>query len=295
MAQDQNKSCPSTKKIVWIQQVAVDPEFGIDVPTEIRFLNGDVMTCLMTLEDWSDRGKVEPYSCSYAFSFYSYSEKVNELFQNTIRAQLLQEDEVDAVKVFHEHDSPKWYWSFLDMVKGGTFRIYASLGTLALLAIAMLIVSPSSSTCQKISQCRKFLHKVRTVMLPGAGKPSGRSFMKWHAINDGVSTNVSLVSQICEYCKEYSRMSGDLPFRTSEIEDVEYLIDPWGRPYNADFLDNFSDKEIKRLLADLTVNGIVMWSSGPNGINEHGTGDDVLELPKRKGGALFGLFPKVAE
>ena len=34
------------------QQAATDAEFGIDVPTEIRFIKGDDVLCLMTLEDW---------------------------------------------------------------------------------------------------------------------------------------------------------------------------------------------------------------------------------------------------
>ena len=72
------------------QQDATDPEFGIDVPTEIRFIKGDDVLCLMTLEDWSDIGKVEPYSCSYTFSFYSYREKVHALINDSIVAQLSQ-------------------------------------------------------------------------------------------------------------------------------------------------------------------------------------------------------------
>lgn len=33
------------------KQAASDPEFGIDVPTEIRFMKGTSILCLMTLED----------------------------------------------------------------------------------------------------------------------------------------------------------------------------------------------------------------------------------------------------
>ena len=39
-------------------QTAIDSEFGIDVPTEILFLQDDNLLCLMSLEDWSDIGNV---------------------------------------------------------------------------------------------------------------------------------------------------------------------------------------------------------------------------------------------
>lgn len=47
-----------------------DSEFEENTPSEITFLKGGVPICLMMLEDWSDIGKIEPYTASYTYSFY---------------------------------------------------------------------------------------------------------------------------------------------------------------------------------------------------------------------------------
>jgi len=121
------------------QQAATDPEFGIDVPTEIRFIKGDDVLCLMTLEDWSDIGKVEPYSCSYTFSFYSYQGKVDALINDSIVAQLSQEEGVFEVKTIHESASTRWCWPILNTIKSENFLIYVGLGVLILFALVMTL------------------------------------------------------------------------------------------------------------------------------------------------------------
>ena len=121
------------------QQAATDPEFGIDVPTEIRFIKGDDVLCLMTLEDWSDIGKVEPYSCSYTFSFYSYQEEVDALINDSIVAQLSQECGVCEVKTIHESPTPKWYWPVFNTIKSEDFLFYVWFGVLLLFALVMTL------------------------------------------------------------------------------------------------------------------------------------------------------------
>ena len=121
------------------QQAATDPEFGIDLPTEIRFIKGDAVLCLMTFEDWSDIGKVEPYSCSYTFSFYSYEEKVDALIKDSIVAQLSQEENVCEVKTIQESTSPKWYWPILNTIKSEDFLVYVGFSVLILFALVMIL------------------------------------------------------------------------------------------------------------------------------------------------------------
>jgi len=94
------------------QQTEKDLEFGIDVPTEIRFLRDGRLLCLTSLEDWSDIGKPEPYSLSYTFSFYSYEKEIDESINNSIAAQLSQDEEVGGFRTFQECNSPKWYLSY---------------------------------------------------------------------------------------------------------------------------------------------------------------------------------------
>lgn len=121
------------------QQAATDPEFGIDAPTEIRFIKGDSVLCFMTLEDWSDIGRIEPYSCSYTFSFYSYEKSVDALINDSIATQLSQEEAVAEVKTINELVSPKWYWPILNTIKSENFLIYVGLSVLVLFAIAMIL------------------------------------------------------------------------------------------------------------------------------------------------------------
>ena len=46
-------------------------------------------------------------------------------------------------------------------------------------------------------------------------------------------------------------------------------------------LDNLHNNKIRQAFVSLNADGIVMWSSGPNGIDERGEGDDIFELPQK--------------
>lgn len=120
------------------KQAASDPEFGMDVPTEIRFMKGTSILCLMTLEDWSDIGKVEPYSCSYTFSFYSYEKEIDESINGSIKAQLSNEEEVGEIRTAQECTSPQWYWSIFAMIKSDKFLICVGLSVLVVIALVMI-------------------------------------------------------------------------------------------------------------------------------------------------------------
>ncbi len=259
-----------------------DSEFEENTPSEITFLKGGVPICLMMLEDWSDIGKIEPYAASYTYSFYCCDANMDMMISKAIKVQLSEEDEVGEICKYQEAPTPKWYWHLLDLIKGDTFFICAGFIVLALFAIVMIIVSPSPSTYNKMEQSRRFLQKVRIVLLAADKKIMDKPFVEWRMTQGIASTNDSLAVQICKYCKEYLRLSGRKPFITCEIVGSEVLVDPWGNPYNAEILDNLRSDKIRRAFANLNADGIVMWSSGPNGINEGGEGDDIFEQPSSK-------------
>jgi hypothetical protein len=50
------------------------------------------------------------------------------------------------------------------------------------------------------------------------------------------------------------------------------LLDPWGRPFRVSV--TFADSNTKRLTEPRTAR-LAIWSIGPNGIDEAGTGDDI--------------------
>lgn len=107
-------------------------------------------------------------------------------------------------------------------------------------------------------------------------------FLDWQRVRGRIQAQEPLAAQVCAYCKEYMKRGKGVIFKTRNVVGVELLIDPWGRPYNVDMLSRFADDEIKEGLKDYTIGGMVVWSSGPNGINEYGDGDDILEQPKSK-------------
>lgn len=48
--------------------------------------------------------------------------------------------------------------------------------------------------------------------------------------------------------------------------------DPWGHDYNAIVADEFALIRFGRI----SGGNIIIWSSGPNGVNENGRGDDIV-------------------
>ena len=120
-------------------QTAIDSEFGIDVPTEIRFLQDDNLLCLMSLEDRSDIGNVEPYSSSYTFSFYSYENGIDKAVNDSIKAQLSQEEEAVEIRTAQECTSPKWYWPLFAKIKSDWFLICVGFSVLVVFAIWLAI------------------------------------------------------------------------------------------------------------------------------------------------------------
>lgn len=126
-------------------QEEVDSEFVLDPPGEIDLFSESVPICHMELEDWSDIVKYEPYACSYTFSFYSYNGDVNAKIGNALHKFLSSDKEISAISVVNESPRPKWYWPLLNIIKSDMFFIRTGFCILALVAIAIIVVSPSST------------------------------------------------------------------------------------------------------------------------------------------------------
>ena len=56
-------------------------------------------------------------------------------------------------------------------------------------------------------------------------------------------------------------------------DELRTWKDPWGNFYNVLVADEFANARFR----NLTGRNLIMWSSGPNGINENGQGDDILD------------------
>ena len=93
----------------------------------------------MELEDWSDVGKVEPYSCSYTFSFYSHDVNVNEKIGNELQKFLSSEKAISGVSEVYEVPQPKWYWPILNTIKSEDFLVYVGFSVLILFALVMIL------------------------------------------------------------------------------------------------------------------------------------------------------------
>jgi len=61
-----------------------------------------------------------------------------------------------------------------------------------------------------------------------------------------------------------------------------YILDGWGKPLQIMCKTNLQNRAMISASLLSKTNRILIWSSGPNGSNEFGTGDDVFLQPLRK-------------
>ena len=77
-------------------------------------------------------------------------------------------------------------------------------------------------------------------------------------------------------CRQHMRglMSVTNLFNTAQeaADNLRNWKDPWGHCYNAILAENLAIDS----LGCHSGSNILMWSSGPNGINENGHGDDIV-------------------
>ena len=74
---------------------------------------------------------------------------------------------------------------------------------------------------------------------------------------------------MCSIREKYLKTGGSVDVTMSQLRQCK---DVWGNPVNVIKQSDVSDTKLK----ESAYMGIVVWSSGPNGISENGQGDDVV-------------------
>lgn len=164
-------------------------------------------------------------------------------------------------------------------------RISMCIKVLAVACIVILlipaIVSNGYTPSGKLGVCQRKLWLIRDWLREGESQV-GVPFGEWQERYKDLG--LSLKGLMCEYCQQSYRRFGDfgkdvVPCRKAGGE--WRFIDPWGNEYNIDRIDSLdSSVNRNRTLRIISVGGFVVWSSGPNGIDERGVGDDLFEMPR---------------
>ena len=149
-----------------------------------------------------------------------------------------------------------------------------------LMILAMFILGALNvpySTPGKRTICRHELSNICTILLAG-DVVMGDSFMSWRD-NDTNTSKRNIAEQAGRYCYEFSMRKGQKIF--SFDNGTGCLVDPWGNPYNMDLFDKLCVLKSNPSIRQFAIDKYIIWSSGPNGINEGGEGDDIFELPRK--------------
>jgi len=164
--------------------------------------------------------------------------------------------------------------------EGARFLGVVILGVAVCWILSQLCTVATSSPFNQGFQCWVALIEIRKVLYSHEKGNDKITFCEWRRDRDKSCKSESLATQICGYCKEYASRGTGLKFKIRKVDGVDVLIDPWGSPFNVDKLTRFPSKDIRDALLECSPDGIAIWSSGPNGINEYGDGDDMLVVPK---------------
>lgn len=149
------------------------------------------------------------------------------------------------------------------------------LGIIAVCLYAMMH-SPLTPPGKK-TLCRHELSAIRGALLSGE-VANGGPFSGRRNLN---SNNVmSVRSQMAKCCLQYSQWAGRNIFNFKRIGGEECVVDPWGSAYNIATIADLDSAVNTNRIGKVSVDGLIVWSSGPNGINENGAGDDVFLLRK---------------
>lgn len=100
------------------QQQDLDPEcIGLEPITRVLYSIDSDIACLMSLEDWSDVGGVEPYACSFTYSFYSCDPEIDDRIAQCLNELLGEFNGASSAAIVVEASSPRWYWRPLDFLR----------------------------------------------------------------------------------------------------------------------------------------------------------------------------------
>ncbi len=125
------------------------------------------------------------------------------------------------------------------------------------------------------SLCRKEMYRLREYLLD-------RDFSGISCISPKFAGRTNeidfLVGEFCDKVNEIVRSHNAghvFHVEQSLTGEGRVLIDKWGVPYNFSTTEDVKKNQWNALKRTHTISNIVVWSSGPNKINEYGANDDV--------------------
>lgn len=150
--------------------------------------------------------------------------------------------------------------------------LVATMFLMAFVLLLLLVIGIFNVPCTPPSEralCRKELGLLRGYLL-------GDDFF-----DDGRSCTNEIAFRVGAFCERVNQTAkerlGKSIFRVvaSSNKDECVIMDRWGTPYNFISIEERQRNNWDALKYS-EVSNIVMWSSGPNKINEYGTNDDVV-------------------
>lgn len=150
--------------------------------------------------------------------------------------------------------------------------LVATMFLMAFVLLLLLVIGIFNVPCTPPSEralCRKELGLLRGYLL-------GDDFF-----DDGRSCTNEIAFRVGTFCERVNQTAkerlGKSIFRVvaSSNKDERIIMDRWGTPYNFISIEERQRNNWDALKYS-EVSNIVMWSSGPNKINEYGTNDDVV-------------------
>ena len=154
-------------------------------------------------------------------------------------------------------------------------KVLLTVAGLYALVVASGALNGRCTPPTKTTTCRRELHAIRGMTL-GGNAVLGFSFADWRAKCKSNQDMKSLPAHVCEYCQMVSRKINAGVIDVGTENGVQCYVDPWGNAYHVDLHANLK-LSFMRKLRHVFVGDYIFWSSGPNGINERGAGDDIFE------------------
>lgn len=154
----------------------------------------------------------------------------------------------------------------------GCLVLVLLVGTVLLISSLIPPITPTS----KVGECRRSMTLIRHILVSDNIAIGGDTFLV-KLQKCPTRDLVASATQMVNYCTEYSRQIGKEIFLFGNTTNGFSILDVWGSPYNVDFSTNVPMFIKNEALQDYTVGPFIIWSSGPNCIDERGEGDDVFE------------------
>lgn len=151
-------------------------------------------------------------------------------------------------------------------------NLVATMFLVSFVLLLLLVIGVFNVPCTHPSErtlCRKELGLLRGYLLDD------------DFFDDGRSCTNEIAFRVGAFCERVNKTAkerlGRVLFRVvaASNRNERVIIDRWGTPYNFISIEERQRNNWDALMYS-EVSNIVIWSSGPNKINEYGTNDDVV-------------------